>query len=102
MRLIEARYPDGLALGRASSLTLSHRTTEDKLVSIKEVKFWTEHSERSTLPSPAAVSTNHPPEWLDHLGRWGANRSEVHNGNQLARTALIQRNVGERSRSMKD
>ena len=73
---LEAKYIDGLRMGRA---VMARLTTEDgagSLLSAGVERFWTEHSERATLPSWVTALKAFPAEWVDFLGRWSARQSD--------------------------
>ena len=99
MRTIEAKYTDGLAIGRAVLLSIAVEGSREPLLVEDAARFWSEHSARSTLPSLATLCGSFPPEWLDLLGRWGARRSEVYVRTQLQRTVMIQNAVASRFRN---
>ena len=103
-RPLEAKYTDALAMGRCllTKLTLPGGAggTNHVLPAGAEC-FWTEHSERSTLPSWAGTQ-EFPENWLDLLGRWGARRSAGYVRTHRLRVMIIQNKIVEGIRNASD
>ena len=97
MRMVEAKYPEGLAMGRMLLLQLKAPYSSAPLISKKAAAFWSEHSGRATLPSLSALCPQFPPEWTDTLGRWRAQASQIYVRTQLYRTASIQEAIAKKS-----
>ena len=76
MRLIEAKYPDGLAMGRATLKRLPSDKASVPLVSALASKFWSEHSARATLTSLSPLCPEFPPPGLARLA-WQMGHAEV-------------------------
>ena len=76
MRPVEAKYVDGLAMSRALLASLPGPDGKERLLSPGLERFWSEHSERATLPSWVSMLACFPADWIDLLGRWSARTSE--------------------------
>ena len=63
--------------GLAAKLTFRQEEGSNVIRPAGVERFWSEHSERATLPSWAAT-LNFPQAWLGNLGRWGARRSAAY------------------------
>ena len=67
VRLVEARYADGVAMSRCC-LGLLKGSDGAPLLREESIGFWSEHSERATLPSWCGCLPQFPASWLDVLG----------------------------------
>ncbi len=92
MRPIEARYADGLGMGRALLARLVSASGERLLLPGVE-RFWTEHSDRATLPSLATTLSSFPSDWIDTLGRWSAKVSSGYVRNLRHKVETVQHAV---------
>ena len=101
MRPIEAKYSDGLAMGRA---LLAMVTDEDgvRLVAQGAERYWSEHSERATLPSWVTSVAKFPADWVDCLGRWSAGTSEAYVRNAKQKVRKMQLAVVELYQASED
>ena len=98
MRDVEAKYPDGLAMGRA--LLREVRSGDGEVLLTPGVEqFWSEHSERATLPSWVGCVESFPADWIDSLGRWSGGCSEGYVRTAKLRVRKMQHAVVERYRS---
>ena len=97
MRMLEARYADGVAMSRALLTSLS---TESKpLIAHNAVlTFWTEHSDRAFLPSMAGAIPESDDGCIRDVGRWALPTSHEYVRSHLVRVRFIQRTVAERAR----
>jgi hypothetical protein len=86
----EARYTDACAMSRAVLGRLKTSSGEPLLVDPASAKFWTEHSERATLPSWCATIPKFPGDWIDVLGRWGASCGESYVRTHKRRVSVMQ------------
>lgn len=94
VRLVEARYTDGVAMSRACLLLLK-ATGGESLLLPEAVRFWTEHSERATLPSWCGCLPQFPASWLDLLGRWGVGRASTYVRTHQKQVKTMQAAVAE-------
>ena len=75
MRLVEAKYSDGVAITRAL-LAAAVSPAGGGLVVVPELFVaWSEHSPRACMPSGAGCFSEFPKDWVDMLGRWQAGQS---------------------------
>jgi hypothetical protein len=102
-RLLQAKYADGLAMSRGLTAKLTFRQEEGAALILPAgvERFWSEHSERATLPSWAAT-LNFPQSWLDNLGRWGARRSAAYVRTGRVRVMVMQSKVADAIRCASD
>eukprot|EP00971_Amphidinium_carterae_P236388 4691285-Amphidinium_carterae.1 len=92
-RLVETTYKDALPMSRLAFGRLSGAGGA-RLQLIPDVAtFWTEHSDRATLPSWAAATGMFATEWVDMLGRWAPSRSETYVRTHRVRVQAIQQQV---------
>ena len=84
---LEATYTDSRAMSR--NLTQRLRNDDESLMlSITDsAAYWTEHSDRATLPTWAASLQSIPTDWLDDLCRWSSIVSLAYVRSQLRRVA---------------
>ena len=90
---MEATYSDSRAM---SCYLLHHIVAQDgaKLLHIADsASFWTEHSDRATLPTLGGALPSIPTDWLDDLGRWSSKTSLGYVRAQLRRVAQVQCDV---------
>ncbi len=85
-----ARYSEVAGMSRAllRDLQVPGGSGEPLFPVAEAVLFWTEHSERATLPTWAAAAGCEK-EARDALGRWGAKDSEVYVRNARALTLAV-------------
>ena len=98
----EARYTDGLAMGRATLCHVVGPGDEAGLIDERFVGFWSEHSERATLPSLVGTMECFPREWVELLGRWEGKQADDYIRTQRVRIGKMQRAVGEKVRAAAD
>ena len=95
MRLLEARYADGVAMSRA--LLKSLRYDAKPLIAHDAVlTFWTEHSDRAFLPSMAGAMPEIDDGWIRDIGRWALATSHEYVRSHLVRVRYIQRALAEK------
>ena len=63
------------------------------------MEFWTEHGDRATLPSIAAVISDIPSDWIDLLGHWTSKSSVGYVRTMLRRIGHIQASVAHHFRA---
>ena len=110
IRFVEAEYSDATHMTRALCHSLSgfkvtngaHVPLETSLLDKTTLFYWTEHSSRATLPSWAACVGKFTSEWMDLLGRWGADRSSGYVRTHRQRAAQIQEGVAREIRESPD
>ena len=110
VRPIESVYTDAVSMTRALNSSLdefkvtvgAYSKLERSLFSFPSLSFWAEHSGRATLPSWAACVTSLPSEWIDFLGRWGADKSAGYTRTHLHRVGIIQAQVAASLRHSDD
>ena len=90
MRPIEALYSDGLAMGRATLLRLLGDDGNPLILDAHFAAFWSEHSERATLPSLVGLIDRFSADWLDLLGRWAGRMADVYIRTQRSRVGQMQ------------
>lgn len=99
----EVKYADAVRCTRGALIRLRRpvwvpevgwNSTDIPLVAEPLHGFWTEHSERSDLPSWGSAF-EYEKSWLDDLGNWGADGSENYIRTRRLRVETIQRNVCE-------
>ena len=56
-------------------------------------RFWTEHSDKCTIPSLAGCLSEINVDWINDLGRWGLKMSQTYIRTHLRRVAEIQRTI---------
>ena len=89
MREVEAKYADGLAMGRALLQRL--RTAGGEVLLNPGVeKFWSEHSDRATLPSWVGCVATFPTDWIANLGRWAGGCSDAYVRTTMLRIRKMQ------------
>ena len=110
VRFVEAEYSDATSMTRALGHSIAgFRITNGvqapsgtPLLDKFALPFWTEHSSRATLPSWAACANRFPSDWVDLLGRWGADRSSGYVRTHRQRVAHIQEEVAKIVRESPD
>jgi hypothetical protein len=70
------------------------------MVDRRLVGFWTEHSERSSLPTWADALGGFSREWTDALGRWSGNGSAGYMRTHRRRVRTIQATVASRMQAL--
>ena len=101
MKAIEAKYVDGLAMGRAL-LSRLRGSGEDPLLMLGVERFCSEHSERATLPSWVGCKASFPQDWIDCLGRWSASCSAGYIRTAKLRIRKMQLAVADLYRTAED
>ena len=105
----EVRYADALLLSRSLGVQLARPVwdselggwalSDEPLFFVEGVvDYWSEHSERSDAPS-AAPLLGYPQEWVDSLGNWGGDGSEVYCRTRRARAERIQAHIAAEVRA---
>jgi hypothetical protein len=89
----EARYPDAVAMSRAVLARLKCPGEEPLLVDERVAAYWSEHSERATLPSWCGTFPQFPADWISSLGRWGASRGDAYVRTHRRRVSDMQQAV---------
>ena len=102
MRLVEARYSDGVALTRALLSRALSAQGGPMVLTAEVLTFWTEHSPRACMPSWAACLVQFDKSWLDLLGRWRAGQSADYVRTSRRRIAEMQKAVAGKGRSGQD
>ena len=91
----EARYADAVAMSRAVLTKLRRPDGGPLLVDDRLASFWTEHSERATLPSWCGTLAKFPEDWIAVLGRWGSSTGSGHVRTHRKRVSEMQVTVVE-------
>ena len=99
MRLLEARYADGVAMSRALLGGLVDEKGSNLLLSPRAGDFWTGHSDRAFLPSVGGAIASINQSWLNDVGRWAQETSVGYVRTQLFRVRSIQQQVASLCRS---
>ena len=102
MRAIEATYPDSQAMSHALLLSLRDSRDQPLFKLPNAHKFWTEHSDKCSIPSLAGCLDQINVDWINDLGRWGLKMSQTYIRTHLRRVAEIQRTVAAEVRSASD
>ena len=99
VRRAEAGYSDALSMSRALLLECEVSRVADSgdlrgplVLDSHVLSYWTEHSERSNMPSWCA-SLGYTSEWTDLLGRWGSSGSDCYVRTHQSRVEKMQAEV---------
>ena len=96
---LEASYTDSQACSRALMRKVLLQSGEPLVTIPVGVEFWTEHGDRATLPSIAALINEIPSDWIDLLGHWTSKSSVGYMRTMLRRVGHIQETVAHRFRT---
>jgi hypothetical protein len=86
----EVRYTGAVAMSRAVLVRLKTPAGEPLLSDPRLAAFWSEHSERATLPTWCGSIPRFPEDWIAGLGRWGTARGEAYLRTRKRRIAEMQ------------
>ena len=87
---LEASYTDSQACSRALMRMIKLPSGLPFITIPVGVEFWTEHGDRATLPSIAAVIGDIPSDWIDLLGHWTSKSSVGYVRTMIRRIGHIQ------------
>ena len=99
-RLTEPAYPDAVAMGKALLHRLKDDANRQLVVHEAVLNFWSQHSDRASLPSMAACLSEVLTEWVDELGRWPQAMSSAYVRTHFRQVRSVQQKVGAEARML--